>query len=286
MTNARSLARLVLVSALALGASLQTARADDIDIYSMPNTEGFRPNVLILLDNTANWSSSIPTPPCSDPVAQVKASSPNKEEGTKMGAQKCALYKLISSLSVEDLGQFNFALMLFNESPDSSGYPRKAFFHVRSAADKQAPARPHHRPRHQPRQGQQRRRPAEAFYEAYQWFAGSTVWLGNKTATKHDPAAFTDGGKTRYVSPGIGCAKNHIIYLANGAPADNDNNALELLKRLYPGATRYRIPTVRRRRQQPTKRTGPTSSPRSSISARTSIRRSKAARTSTSIRSP
>ena len=138
MTNARSLARLVLVSALALGAGLQTARADDIDIYSMPNTEGFRPNVLILLDNTANWSSSIPTPPCSDPLAEVKATAPNKEEGTKMGAQKCALYKLISRLSVEDLGQFNFALMLFNESPDSSAYPRKAFFHVRSDADKQA----------------------------------------------------------------------------------------------------------------------------------------------------
>ena len=47
-----------------------------------------------------------------------------------MGAQKCALYKLISSLSVADLSQFNFALMMFNESPDDSGYPRKAFINV------------------------------------------------------------------------------------------------------------------------------------------------------------
>ncbi|HEX5638697.1 MAG TPA: PilC/PilY family type IV pilus protein [Burkholderiaceae bacterium] len=242
MTNARSLARLVLVSALALGASLQAARADDIDIYSMPNTEGFRPNVLIMLDNTANWSSSIPTPPCSDLSAEVKATTPNKEEGTKMGAQKCALYKLISSLSWEDLGQFNFALMLFNESPDSSGYPRQAFIHVRGPEDKQRLLNLITGLGINRDKGNNAST-AEAFYEAYQWFAGSTVHLGNKTATKHDPAAFTDGGKTRYVSPGVGCAKNHIIYLANGAPADNDNRALELLKRLHPGATRYRIPT-------------------------------------------
>jgi hypothetical protein len=63
------------------------ARADDIDIYSLPATDGQRPNVMIILDNTANWSASIPTPPCSDAAAQVRASSPNKEEGTKMGAQ-------------------------------------------------------------------------------------------------------------------------------------------------------------------------------------------------------
>ena len=55
-----------------------------------------------------------------------------------MGAEKCALYTLIASMSIADLSQFNFALMLFNESPDSSGYPRKAFFHVTEAADKQA----------------------------------------------------------------------------------------------------------------------------------------------------
>ncbi len=85
---------------------------------------------------------------------------------------------------------------------------------------------------------------AESFYEAYQWFAGSTVHLGNNTATKHDAAAFTDASKTRYVSPGVGCAKNHIIYLANGKPQDNDNNALALLRRLYPSAVRKSIPVA------------------------------------------
>ncbi len=209
----------------------------------MPNIEGFRPNVLIMLDNTANWSASISTPICDAVGANVKASSPNKEEGTKMGAQKCALYKLIDSLSVTDLSQYNFALMLFNESPDSVGLSAQGVLPRAGAADKQALLDTITGLGINRDKGNNAAT-AEAFYEAYQWFTGGAVWLGNKTATKHDAAAFTDSSKTRYVSPGVGCAKNHIIYLANGAPADNNNNALALLQRLYPNATRYRIPTA------------------------------------------
>ena len=242
MHAARFLLRLTAVLAMMLGAG-PPAHAEDIDIYSLPSTEGFRPNVLILLDNSANWSASISTPICSADGAAVRKTSPNKEEGTKMGAQKCALYRLIASMSWEELSQFNFALMMFNESPDAGGYPRKAFFHVIDAAGKQAMldvisslginA-----------DKTNAASTAESFYEAYQWFTGSAVHLGNKTATKHDPAAFSDSSKTRYLSPGLGCAKNHLIYLANGAPSDNDNNALALLRRLNPSAARTRIPVA------------------------------------------
>ena len=243
MHAARFLFRLTAVLGLALIVTPPTACAEDIDIYSLPNTEGFRPNVLIMLDNSANWSASISTPICNAAGAAVRNSSPNKEEGTKMGAQKCALYKLINSMSVADLSQFNFALMLFNESPDSSGYPRKAFFHVTTAADKQGmldiiSGLGINRDK------TNNASTGESFYEAYQWFMGSTVHLGNKTAAKHDPAAFSDSSKTRYLSPGVGCAKNHIIYLANGKPGDNDNTALALLRRLNPGAARTRIPVA------------------------------------------
>jgi type IV pilus assembly protein PilY1 len=45
--------------ALLLALSLGTARAEDIDIYSQ-NTNIIQgaPNVLIVMDNTANWSQS------------------------------------------------------------------------------------------------------------------------------------------------------------------------------------------------------------------------------------
>ena len=131
--------------------------------------------------------------------------------------------------------------MLFNESPDSSGYPRRAFFQVTTAADKQALLDVISGLRINHDKGNNAST-AEAFYEAYQWFLGGAVHLGNMTATKNDPNAFTDSSKTRYVSPGLGCAKNHIIYLANGRPSDNDNNALALLRRINPSAARTRIP--------------------------------------------
>ena len=98
-------ALLGLTVAIAALGWFNTARADDIDIYSMPGSEGFRPNVLVILDNTANWGSSIATPICDAPGALVRGTSPNNEEGTKMGAEKCALFKLISNLSVADLSQ-------------------------------------------------------------------------------------------------------------------------------------------------------------------------------------
>lgn len=238
MNAARLLLRLC-ASVFVLVAS--ASQADDIDIYSLPSGEGFRPNVLIIMDNSANWSATIPTPLCDAVGAMVKATSPNKEEGSKMGAEKCALYKLIAAQSVADLGQFNFALMLFNESPDSSGYPRKAFFRVTTAADKQALLDMISGLRINTDKGNNPSA-AEAFYEAYQWFAASTVHLGNKTSAKHDVAAFTDASKTRYMAPNAGCAKNHIIYLANGKPDDNDINAFALLRKLNPTATRIRIP--------------------------------------------
>ena len=216
------------------------ALAEDIDIYSLPNVEGLRPNVLIILDSSANWSASLKNlPKCDASGAKVDS----KHEDTKFGKEKCALYKVIYSMSVADLSQFNFALMLFNESPEDSGYPRKAFIRVSSDADKTTLLnliagldRDNDKTNNASS--------ATSFYEAYQWFTGGAVYNGNKTATKHDADAFTDGSKTRYQSPGLGCARNHIIYIANGAPADNDNSALALLKRLNPSATRMSIPVA------------------------------------------
>jgi type IV pilus assembly protein PilY1 len=239
MPNVKLFARLALASAVGLALLSSAARAEDIDIYSLPSTAGLRPNVLFVIDNTANWGATIRTRACDADGADV---DPAKEEGTKMGAEKCALYKVIKSMSWQDLGQYNLAFMLFNESPDAASYPRQAFINVGSDADKQrlldfiSKLNINNDKGNNPST-------AEAFYEAWLYFTSNTVRYGNRTASKHDEKAFTDDSKTRYAGPDIGCTKNHIIYLANGAPNDNNTTAFELLRRLNPTASRTRIPT-------------------------------------------
>jgi len=49
--------------ALAIGALVAPAYAEDIDIYANPNAATDVPNVLFVLDNSANWSSDIPAAP-------------------------------------------------------------------------------------------------------------------------------------------------------------------------------------------------------------------------------
>jgi len=99
--------RLLLTCMLATAAS--TSFAEDIDIYSQNTsvTPG-APNVLLVMDNTANWSQSF-------------ASS------TKFAAEKVALAQVINALKT----QFNLGLMMFTEtgSPNNNtdgGYVRFA----------------------------------------------------------------------------------------------------------------------------------------------------------------
>src|SRR5947207_2259453 len=91
----------------ALGAGL--ALAEDIDIYSQ-NTSitSDAPNVLIVMDNSANWSQSF-------------------AGGTKFSAELPALAQVVTALKV----QFNLGVMMFTEtgSPNSNtdgGYVRFA----------------------------------------------------------------------------------------------------------------------------------------------------------------
>src|SRR5678815_5982684 len=86
--------------ALALCALVAPAYAEDIDIYANPNAATDVPNVLFVLDTSANWSSDIPAADCYYKDGGVtssvgpKASNPGKEQGKKVAIEKCALYNL------------------------------------------------------------------------------------------------------------------------------------------------------------------------------------------------
>ena len=129
--------------ALAALASACVCRAEDIDIFTANSPSTDLPNVIIIWDNSANWSASIPVENCSysDGSGSPKATNPGKEQGTKMAIEKCAIYNVVDALPTGPNGAalFNVALMLFNESPasNSGGYPRAQFVPM-SAANKSA----------------------------------------------------------------------------------------------------------------------------------------------------
>ncbi len=222
------------VCGLMVGVATCVAHAEDIDIFGRPPTANDLPNVLLVWDSSANWSANIPVPNCyfwDDGVPTTdgpKFTSPNKEQGTKFAIEKCALYNVIDALQpvlASDPPRFNIGLMLFNESgAPQGGYPRQQFLPLTRAnaallkatikgitigADK-ANNGPY----------------AQALYEAYLIFSQKAPYQGT-AGTKWDSAAVSGG---RYVgAPGSGCGTNHIIFVSNGSPNENNTDAGRLL---------------------------------------------------------
>ncbi|HVE50920.1 MAG TPA: hypothetical protein VNG69_15055, partial [Casimicrobiaceae bacterium] len=231
--------------ALFLAATLGTsARAEDIDIFAGLPIDNELPNVLIIWDNSANWSASIGVPDCSFvDGGGPKASSPGKEQGFKMAIEKCAIYNVIDALPTGPSGEarFNIGLMLFNESPasHSGGYPRKQFVPL-TAANKTVYK---NLIRNITIGGDKGNNAAftKSLHEAYLMFTKAAPNVGT-LGTKWDTAAVAGG---RYVgAPGNGCARNHIIFVANGGPGEvTDNEAKVLLAGVGGDTTKIDYPT-------------------------------------------
>ena len=187
------------------------------------------PNVLIMWDSSANWGANIPVPNCSydDKSGGPKPNAPDKEQGTKFAIEKCAIYNVIYALDVNADGsaRYNVGLMLFNESgAPQGGYPRRQFLPLTAVnkslllgtirniainADK-ANNGPY----------------AQAMHEMYLMFARKVPYHGT-LGTKWDPTAVAGG---HYVgAPGSGCGQNHIVWVSNGSPNENNTDSLALL---------------------------------------------------------
>ena len=220
---------------LSLASSPVISSAEDIDIYGRPPSANDLPNVLIVWDNSANWSADIVVPNCyftQDGIPTTdgpKATAPDKEQGKKFAIEKCAIYNVIDALqplTAADPPRFNIGFMLFNESgADQGGYPRQQFVPLTRAnaaiyksliksisinGDK-ANNGPY----------------AQALYEAYLMFARKAPHHGT-LGTKWDRTAVAAG---RYVgAPGSGCGTNNIIFVSNGSPNENNTDAGALLQ--------------------------------------------------------
>src|SRR5437868_6670697 len=99
-----------MAAAWAMGAfALGSGHAEDIDIFTAGAGAAIRPNVLIILDNSSNWSSTL---------------GPNACDGnnTKFAAEICALSQLV--LGLDD--NVRLGLMMFAETGENGGYVRFA----------------------------------------------------------------------------------------------------------------------------------------------------------------
>lgn len=203
-----------------------SALAEDIDIYSQNTsiTPG-APNVLIVLDNTANWSQSF-------------------AGSTKFAAEMTALAQVVTALKT----QFNLGIMMFTEtgSPNSTtdgGYVRFAIQGMTQTDGTATDARDcllkmvgsgstcvstnaNYSLLDINNDKSNGGKAGVTMGEVYDYFAGENAYAGNNKI-KADPLAFLSGtiAGPKYKSPvTVSCQKNFVIVLSNGAFQDNSSD--------------------------------------------------------------
>lgn len=223
--------------------------AEDIDLFvaATPDENAPKPNVLIILDNTANWSTAFEN-------------------------EKKALKTLFDSLPLD---RFNVGLMLFNEPGDGSGGYVRAALRLMDATNK---------PRYSELVNSLRNANPDdqgsgrvlglTMAEAYRYYAGLQAINGHNASKRDYPNnnvtstgdvfaasnevyelpgnAFAGSGSSTYVAGTVegGCQKNFIIYIGNTTASGNvtkDNTssnteAKDLLQAIAGGAGVAQIP--------------------------------------------
>jgi Tfp pilus tip-associated adhesin PilY1 len=201
-----------ILAPLILALATSAASAEDIDIFSSnTNIPAGAPNVLLIIDNSANWN-------------------------TRFTAEKAAVATIVSSLKT----QFNLGLMLAHAPPDHGSYVRFAIQPMTDSSGNPTAARDcllkmvgagttcaSSNPAYTDLDGTADRSDAGygslAMAEAYAYFAGLDAYRG-ANAPLGDPLAFVSGTRAgpQYKAPGGGaCEKNYIIYISNGGQESN-----------------------------------------------------------------
>ncbi|HUX64295.1 pilus assembly protein [Sulfuricella sp.] len=208
-----------LAAAFALLVFHLPAMGEDIDLFvGLPPSAADAPNVLIVLDNTANWNTAFTN-------------------------EMAALVNVVSGLPAD---KFRIGLMLFTEtgggnSGNDGAYVRAAVRQMDTAnkAKYQALVSGLGQTADKGNAG----KVGKAMEEAYLYYAGlaphagnnknKTDYIGNASGTASSNAIYALPGNalaskagTPYASPLVSgsCAKNYIIYISNGAAQDNSSD--------------------------------------------------------------
>ncbi len=209
---------LLVAAALLAGAAV---RAEDIDIYSLPPGAADLPNVLFVIDNSANWSADLANGNCTQ-WPDTGGAVPNADKSKKSGAQLCALVSVVERLAARAAANGGFpvariGVMMFNSASSKVGaYPRIHFTAV-TPANKVALQNQLKTISRSTDTAAAAPDVGLAMYEANLWFKGAAPQYGRDTPT-YDPTAFV-AGPVRYNSPSAAsCGKNYIVFVSNGNP--------------------------------------------------------------------
>ncbi len=264
-TTVQFLARMVGLLGVTVGCALPGAATaqqsplvgyEDIDLFANPPQVADLPNVLLLLDTSANWSAGA-ADACTaydDGTPGPTQSNPGLEQGKKIAIQKCALVNTMLALPTNDDGSARFRVgVMYMNAPNADGaYPRVRFLEVDSAnkailvealkntwidgvGDQGSNADY-----------------SRALWEAWLWYksdpaagAGKLPLYGraqtNASRQKWDAGAFdTDG---YYVSPSTSsCGRNYVIVISNGAPQGTEADIQSLIVAAGGNGTKINYP--------------------------------------------
>ncbi|MDD2162198.1 PilC/PilY family type IV pilus protein [Pseudomonas sp. MIL19] len=211
------LSKVFLASLLLTGLQV---RAEDIDLFVGTPPDGAQllaPNVLIVLDNTANWNQAFSN-------------------------EMAALSSVVGALPPD---KFNLGLMMFTETGKGNSNTDGAY--VRAAI---RPLTVDYKTKFQALVGSldsnedksNGGKISKSMWEAYKYYSGDaphagngknkTDYAGNATGTTASNAIYALTGNalasksgTPYNAPqALGCVKNYIIYISNGAAQDNNSD--------------------------------------------------------------
>jgi Tfp pilus tip-associated adhesin PilY1 len=216
----RFLSRTVFATLLAL--CLVPAQAvdlvgDDTDLFMVnPNIPVTVPNVLIILDNTSNWSAQSQNWPSTiDPVCSGVGITGNQQGD----AEVCAIYKVIGNLT----DQVNVGLMMFNDQ-DKGAYVR---FPLKPMDDTWRPLLQSALTQISTNDSNDKTasnssydNPMNDAFRYYNSFA--TMGGANAASSQADGTAYTNPStKTQFqlvANPNNICGNDYIIFIGNGFP--------------------------------------------------------------------
>lgn len=233
MTLSNSIRKLLLIASLLISTA---AIADDIDLFQGgADTTGAKPNVLIVVDNSANWNSSNQGWPGGLKQGQSELRALNYVLNSLTGDVRVGLMFFVKGTgSAKDGGYVRFGIRDMDDTNRGAlqsiltGYSSGSIFNDESTGQQVATANSKY---------------GEMMYEAYKYFSGSTSYAGpadlRDYAGNGSPAvapykagsipgnALSTSTATTYNTPlstNAACAKNFIIFIGNGFPSNSSDN--------------------------------------------------------------